>query len=204
MTGKPLLLAMLMVAGCASSTVDRDEPRRLLGRESDVRVDAQMFGNRINPGTIVTINYEIQNFRSEPIAFAEGPATADLDTSSRTITVRIGAEVPGIPPLPRLQVIGPGEKKSFTTGARMNFLIPDRGEQLSNYPQSLRIRVNILRSVEPFSMLVGPQEGPQDPNLAEEIFPAWVENIASVTTNSIPINWGRPIQTTTPPRRGRN
>lgn len=204
MTAKPLLLlVVLILAGCASGAVDPEESRRLLGRESDVRLDAQILGNRINPGTVVSINYEIQNFRSEPIAFAEQPGEADFDTASGTITVRLGAEVPGTSPLPRLQVIGPGEKKSFTAGARMNFLIADRGEELSNYPRALRIRINILRDIEPFAMLVGPQTGTQDAELAEKLFPVWVENIESVTTNSIPINWSRPVRTTTPPRRGR-
>ncbi len=204
MKAKAFLVFMLVAAGCATGSVDQDEPRRLLGRESDVRVDAQMFGRSVSPGGIVTINYEIHNFRTEPIAFAEGAATADLDSESGTITVRVGAEVPGTPRLPRLEVIGPGEKKSFSTGARMNFLIADRGEELSNYPRSLRVRVNFLRDIRPFSMLIGPPAGVQDPKLAGELFPVWVENIESVTTNSVPITWGRPQRTTTPPRRGRN
>lgn len=204
MSPRPLFLVLLIVAGCASTTVDPDESRRLLGRESDVRIDAQVFGNRINPGSVVSINYEIQNFRATPIAFAEVPASADFDPSRRTITVVLGAEIPGAPPLPRLEVIGPGEKKGFTTGARMNFLIADAGEELSNYPQTLRIRLNVLRNIEPFQMLLEPQASAQDPSLAAELFPLWVENILSVTSNTIPINWGRPMRSPIPPRRGGN
>lgn len=193
MTAIRLLLVALVLSGCASG-VDLDEPRRLLGREGDIRVDAQMFGERINPGSLVTLTYEIQNFRATPIAFSDVVAASDFDPESRTITVTLGAEVPGTPP-PRLEVIGAGEKKTFTAGARMNFLIADRGE-LSLYPQSLRVKVNFLSDIEPFGELIGPeQRGSANPGLSERLFEVWVENIESVTTNSVPISWGRSSRT---------
>lgn len=194
MTANRLLLVALILSGCASG-VDLDEPRRLLGREGDIRVDAQMFGERINPGSLVTITYEIQNFRPTPIAFADVVAASDYDPDSRTITVTLGAEVPGTPP-PRLEVIGAGEKKTFTAGARMNFLIAERGE-LSLYPQTLRVKVNFLSDIGPFTELIGGAGSPVDPALSAGLFEVWVENIESVMTNSIPIQWGRSMRTRT-------
>ena len=130
MTAKRLLLVALVLTGCASG-VDLDEPRRLLGREGDIRVDAQMFGEQINPGSLVTLTYEIQNFRATPIAFSDVVAASDFDPETRTITVTLGAEVPGTPP-PRLEVIGAGEKKTFTAGADRRVEWENTGEQIHN------------------------------------------------------------------------
>jgi hypothetical protein len=186
-----LLPAILVAASCASSNkVDMEEPRRLLGREENVRIDAQIIGDRVTPNSTLPITYEIQNLRDTPIAVADVVALSDYDPSTRTISVTLGAEVPGNEFVPRLILIGPGEKKSFSTGARTTFIIPRSGA-LPAYPQGLRIRVNYLRQVEPFQKLVGiPEKAINDPAMAAQIFPHWVENNESVTTNTIPIRWG--------------
>ena len=183
------LILTLLMAGCASTAVDMDEPKRLLGREEDVRIDAEISTDRISTSTSIGLTWEIQNFRSQAIAVADLVAQTNYDPESRMITVTLGSEVPGMGLVPRLIVINPGEKKSFTGGARPNFVLP-MATGGPAYPRELRLRLNYLRDVEPFRMLVGiPERAVADEKLADQLFSHWVENNDSVTTNAVPINW---------------
>ena len=65
-----LVLASLSLAGCASNTVNMSEPRRVVGTESSVRLDAQI-SDEVRPGAPVAIQYEITNDRPHAIAVAD-------------------------------------------------------------------------------------------------------------------------------------
>jgi hypothetical protein len=57
-------------------------------------------------------------------------------------------------------------------------------------PRYLQLKVNFLGNTAPFTKLIDiPEKALRDPNLANELFPQWVENNEAVTTNSIPIQW---------------
>jgi hypothetical protein len=63
---------LLLLIGCASAnTVDMAEPRRIVGTENSVRVDAQVSAEHVAPGAHIPITYEITNMRPTAIAVAE-------------------------------------------------------------------------------------------------------------------------------------
>ncbi|HEY5609633.1 MAG TPA: hypothetical protein VIL97_00385, partial [Thermoanaerobaculia bacterium] len=88
--------AVVLVASCSSSSqVDLNESKRFLGRENDVRVDAQLFSDQIDNTSFVRVVYEVGNFRSNAIALALANTETDYDPATRTITLNIGCEIPG-------------------------------------------------------------------------------------------------------------
>ncbi|HEY5609759.1 MAG TPA: hypothetical protein VIL97_01020 [Thermoanaerobaculia bacterium] len=211
-----LVLIAFMAFGCASSQphIDKGEPKRVLGREGDVRIDAQIFNARLTPNSAVEVRYEIENFRSHPIAVADLLPETTYDIESRTITVKLGSEVPGNEFLPRLLQVNSGEKKAFSAGARVNIRLPagDSSSPFVPFPRYLRVQLHFLGDVKPFEPLVDiPERAVHDPEMANSLFPAWIENLESVTTNTIPIEWsstgdfgsGSDATTRSPGRRGR-
>jgi len=188
--GSALLFLLTACATTLAPPVDMAEPRRVVGTENAVRVDAQVTGEEAHTGAQLPITYEITNQRSTAIAVADIVAETSYDTEARMFTVTIGSEVPGNEMLPRLVMIEPGEKKIFTTTARMRFIIPPRAsaDPRAAAPAALRLRVNFLGDVEPFRQLVGIKEiAVADAKLADELFPAWLEKNEVLYTNSIPM-----------------
>jgi hypothetical protein len=182
----------LILGGCASGTVNMAEPRRIVGTESAVRVDAQVSADQVAPGAQIPITYEITNQRETEIAIAEIVPETSYDAESRTFTVSIGSEVPGNMMLPRLVTIAPGEKKSFSTMARLIYVIPPRTVDPSqSAPAAFRLKVNVLGDTGPFRELIGIKEvAVTDAKLADELFPLWLERNEVVYTNAIPMRWG--------------
>lgn len=183
-----LILFSVVLASCATqkASVDLAEPKRVLGREQDVRIDAQIFADKVRANSIINVVYDVTNERSSAIAVADVIPEASYDEESRTVTINIGSEVPGNQMVPRLMPIASGEKKSFSVGARMP--IVSLGTRA--HPRYLRIRVNFLGDVKPFEALLNiPEKAVNDPELAASLFPQWVENAESVATSTIPITW---------------
>lgn len=202
---------LLLAAGCASSGVDMAEPRRVVGSESGVRVDAEIRADEIGAGGRIPITYEITNQRASTIAVADMVPETSYDAETDTITVTIGSEVPGEMLLPRLISIAPGEKKAFTTAASISPRArPASADPMRARPAaSLRLKVNFLGDVEPFRELLDIQEkAVADSKRADELFPLWVEKNEAVYTGTIPMRWRRqageaPAGTPMPPpRRG--
>lgn len=209
-------LLLLLLAGCASTgTVDMAEPRRIVGTENLVRVDAQVSAEHVAPGAQIPITYEITNQRETPIAVAELIPETSYDADTRMFTVSIGSEVPGNTLLPRLILIGPGEKKSFSAMARLLYVAPPRtvDPNAQNAPAGFRLKLNFLGDPEPFRELIGIKEvAVADSKRADELFPLWLERNEVVYTNAVPMRWtGRtrgmfgdgPDQRTPARRRGR-
>lgn len=209
----PMLL-LLSAAGCATvQPVNMSEPRRVVGTESAVRIDAEVVGDEMRAGVPLPITYEVTNHRNEQIAIADIVAETTYDAETNTLTVNIGSEVPGATLLPRLIAIAPGEKKTFATTARFGGLLPkptanpDRRQSMD-----LRIKVNFLGDTTGFDDLIAMSEkAVADAKRADEVFPVWLERNEAVYTNSIPMRWiGRTSDATTNPdpatpgrRRGR-
>lgn len=195
----PLAVAALLVLGaCSSTKIDMTEPRRVVGTESAVRVDAEVT-DEMRPGSPISITYAVTNHRPTAIAIADILPESSWDGETRTVTVSIGSEVPGEVMLPRLVRIGPGEQKSFTAAARIQRLIPAKSaDPRAQNTTLLRLKVNFLGDTGPFSELIDIHEkAVVDPKRADELFAKWLEKNEVVYTNAVPvkITTGRPAAT---------
>lgn len=203
----PSAAALFLLTACASShAIDLDAPRSVVGSESGVRIDAQILEDNIAPGSRVPITWEITNQRSTSIAVADLIPETSYESESNVFTVTIGSEVPGNEMLPRLVEIGPGQKKTFSGTASVRFITPPRQANPLE-PQAsptLRLRVNFLGNVEPFRQLVGlPENALADAQLADRLFPLWLEANEAIFTNAVPMRWGARRTDAPPPVEGR-
>lgn len=196
------VLMVLFAAACNSTAppapatkpgaINMKEPRRMVGTESNVRVDAEIYGEDMIQGASLSIKYEITNQRPTPILIADLVAMSNYDPDTRTVTIDVGSEVPGEELLPRLIAIPSGERRTFTTGAHINIRMPINSPWTPK-PRALQLRVNFLGDPAPFAMLVDiPERAIRDKKLADELFPKWVERTETVTTNALPMRWQGP------------
>ena len=139
-------IVLLHAAAAIADTIDMDDPRRTVGREGDVRIDAQLVQDTVSPGTPIGVAWQIQNFSKSPVAVADKVADATYDQDTRTITLSIGSEVPQDGKMPHVVTVAPGEKKVFRTGAT-----PMLGATATRSPQAgpryVQVKVSILRDL---------------------------------------------------------
>lgn len=172
-----------------TGSVDMKEPRRMVGTENDVRIDAEIYGDTLSQGVSIAFKYDITNQRSSPILIADLLTQTNYDPDTRTITIVIGSEIPGEEVLPRLLSIPSGARRSFSTGAHINIQTPLASPWIPK-PRALQIRVNFLGDPRPFLKLIDiPEKAVRDRQLAAELFPKWVEGNETVTTNELPMHW---------------
>ena len=128
------------------------------------------------------------------------------DPETHTVTISIGAEIPGEQFLPRLIPVRPGERKSFATAAHV-VIVANTASPWVPRPNALRLKVNFLGDPKPFEKLISiPEKAVHDPALAAQLFPKWVEGNESVFTNTLPMRWVMTGEEPTPaasPRRRR-
>jgi hypothetical protein len=179
---------LFIVTACASKPVRMDEPRRVVGTENKVRVDAEIVPDA--NGSAVAIRYEVTNGRTEAIAVADILPESSFDPESRMVTVSLGSEVPGEHLLPRLVTVPPGQKRTFTAGAQVASAIR-RDSPFSPQPAALRLKINFLGDTRPFEKLLDiQQKAVADSELADSLFPQWVELNEVVYTNAVPLRVG--------------
>jgi hypothetical protein len=189
-----LAVSAIFLASCAttvrsSKPVDQNEPRRVVGTENEVRVDAEIFGEILQRSVAIPVKYDVTNGRKAPIAIADIVPDTSYDNETQTVTVNIGSEVPGQMLLPRLIRIAPGEKKSFSTIARVNIMLPTE-TPMTRIPRALRLKINFLGDTAQFEQLIAiPERGVYDPKLADELFPKWLERNETIYTNALPMHW---------------
>lgn len=183
-------IVVVLAAACASAPVNMNEPRRLVGTEGDVRLDAEVIGEQLSPAARLPIKYDITNNRTTPIAVADLIPETTYDPDTQTITVALGAEVPGMELLPRLLLIAPGEKKSFSANAPVKVVMPGGSSPFVRFPNGMRLKLNFLSDPKPFAELINiPEHAVHNPKLAADLFPKWVEGNESVYTNTLPMRW---------------
>lgn len=180
-----------MLIGCASApTVDMKEPRRVVGTENDVRIDAEIYGDSVVSGGTIALRYAVTNSRNDTIAVADLIPETTYDSDTQTVTVNIGTEIPGEQFLPRLLLIKPGEKRSFATSTRLMLLNIHNPLDRMAVPRALRLKLNFLNETRPFTKLIEiPEKAVHDPKLAADLFPIWVDRNETVITGSLPIRW---------------
>ena len=202
-----IVIATILATACASvatkTPVDQKVARRVVGTDNDVRIDGEIYGDQLGMAVTIPVKYDITNRRPAPIAIADLIPETSYDAETQTVTVSIGSEVPGSQLLPRLISIAPGEKKTFSTVARVNLLMPS-GTPAMRFPSAMRLKVNFLGDIAQFEKLIAIKENAiNDPKLADELFPKWLEQNETVYTNALPMRWngGAAEETLTPNRR---
>ena len=185
-----LLVALFAIACASTKPVNMTEPRRVVGTENDVRIDAEVYTDILAANVTIPIKYDVTNNRQSAILIADLVPQAAYDAETQTVTVDIGAEIPGEQFLPRLVSIPSGGKKSFTTAAHVVIMHNPTATPFAPRPNALRIRVNFLGETKPFEKLIDiPERAVHDPALAQAIFPVWVEKNETVVTNALPMHW---------------
>ena len=183
-----LIAALSLTAAAQAASIDMNAPHRALGREDDVRVDAQIAEPNLSPGSPIGVVYQIQNFTSAPVAVADRVSDASYDADTRTITLAIGSEVPPDGNLPHLVVIPAGEKLVLRTAATPLINSAAFRSSLVQTPRYLRIKVAILRDLSPYAALIREQSRvPQ--RLSDELFERWFESNDTIFLNSVPVQY---------------
>lgn len=183
------LAATLFSVACATNSAPSIDPSnsfRVLGRENDVRIDAQLITRQIGRGSSVSLVYEVTNLSSQAIMFAPIEPTVAYHADSRTITVGLGAEIPAVEALPSMVSLAPGRSRSFTTGAALTFSVPQTLR--SAHPRFIQVRFSYLRDPSGIEGWIEPGELAAE--ASEGLFHTWVDHIAAIVTNALPIRWG--------------
>jgi hypothetical protein len=183
------LVLTLTASLAAAQTVDMKDPRRAVGLEDDVRVDAELMQETVSSGSPIGIKCVIENRTSAAIAVSQTVA-ASYDVSSRTITLSVGTEVPLRGTMPRMIIIASGEKKAFAGSALLQIASAGIGGPFSNDPRSVQIDVNVLRNVVPFRALIERSAGSTQPvAMTDALFDAWLESNDTIALNAVPVRY---------------
>jgi len=193
-SSKPFLAAVavtLMGAGIAAAAhVDFSDPRRALGREGDVRIDAELTQDALAPNSPIGVTYQIQNLSKGVIAVADKIADTDFDLQSLTVTLSIGSEIPPGTEMPHLITVNPGEKRVLTAAALLHVAIPNVRTRFTAVPRFVQVKVTLLKDVTAFAPLIEQQKsGVATVALPNNMFDRWVEASDSILLNPIPVYW---------------
>ena len=173
----------------AAAHVDFKDPRRALGREGDIRVDAELAQDAVSPNAPITVTYQIQNLTKAVVAVADKITDTDFDLDSLTVTLAIGAEIPPGTQMPHLVTISPGEKRVVTAGALLHVAVPNVRTRWTAVPRYVQVKVTVLRDVAPFATLIEQQTKGAAVALPNSMFDRWVEASDSIVLNAIPVYW---------------
>jgi hypothetical protein len=180
--------AVLTAAEARAAGVDFKDPRRALGREDDIRVDAQLAQDTVSSTSPISVTYQIQNLGASPIAIADRICDSSFDPDTQTITITIGAEIPEGAMMPHLVIIAPGKSHSFRTGAAVRLAVNTQ-KAWAPAPRYVQITVKVLRDLQPFASLIEEQSHQPVVPLPNELFDQWVSSVSSVPLNSLPVRW---------------
>lgn len=187
-------LAALVTAAANAATIDMSEARRALGREDDVRIDAQLLADTVSPGSPIGVTWQIQNFSDMPVAVASRVIDTSYDADSHTITVGIGSEVPDEGNMPVMIVVAPGEKRVFRAAATPA-VGPAAFRTGGGTPRFVRVKVSILRKLAAFMTLIQEQATSTAPQrLSDELFEQWFESTDTIFLNTLPVHWSARAQ----------
>lgn len=183
--------ATLVATAALAARVDFNDPRRALGREDNVRIDAELLQDTLSSNSPLSVTYQIENLTKAPIAIADKVSDVSYDRDTQTVTFSIGAEVPPGTTMPHLVVIQPGQKRTFSTGGTVHIATPHERTPWTVLPRQVQIKVNVMTDIGAFASLIEQQEHSAVAlPLPNEMFDKWVNAVDSVFLNAIPIRWG--------------
>ena len=197
-----LLASLLLTASAAAASIDMDDPRRALGREGDVRIDAQLMRDTVTAGAAVAITYQIHNLSTSAVAVAHKETDASYDEDNRTIVLTVGSEVPPDGNMPQMTLIAPGEKKVLTAGATPALRAAAMRTSFPIAPRFVQVKVAILRDVRPYLSLIEKQDGRAKQRLSDELFEQWFESNDTIYLNAVPVRFTSPAVSDIERRRG--
>jgi hypothetical protein len=168
-----LLLALLSAAVNAAA-LDWNDPRRAVGTNDGIRIDAQLTTDFVSPHFPIGIEYQIRNLSLHAVGIVDRRCEASFDGDSRTIVLSVGSEIPVGGEMPALVIIAPGETKTLRAGAAFSGPV---------VPRFVRIVVNVLRDLAAFLPLREHQR------LSDAQFDQWLETKDSIALNAIPVRY---------------
>jgi len=186
-----LFVVTLVLAAAAANAahVDMKDPRRALGREDDVRIDAQLYQDTLTANGPITVAYQVENLSDAPIAIADRVMAVEFNADEAMVTLSIGTEALTAKALPHLVVIAPGEKKTFKAGGTVHGVLNGHGP-FAVVPHAVQIRVSVLRDISSFRDAIATQ---QQPNavvaVTNEMFDRWIDGSDSIALNALPVKW---------------
>ena len=182
-----VLIAIVLIPPAFADSIDMNDPRRTVGREDDVRIDAQLIQDTVSPRSPIGVMFQIENSSTAPVAVADKVTDASYDADTRTITVSIGSEVPPAGKMPRISMVAPGEKKLFRAGAT-----PALGAAAARAtmapPRYVQIKVSILRNLAPFAQLIARQTRTEQ-TLPDDLFDRWLDSNDTILLNAVPVRF---------------
>jgi hypothetical protein len=183
-------VSLFQVAAARAARVDMNDPRRAVGREDDVRIDAELTQETVASGSPVAITYQVENLSNDPIAIAEKECDVSFDADDQAVVVSIGLDVPKNGVMPKLVVLAPNEKKTFTAGGVVRVTVRADGNPFVAVPRYVQIKVNILRGLNLFRQLIERQTRATAPvALNDAQFEQWLENNDTILLNEIPVGY---------------
>jgi len=167
-----------------------NDPRRALGREDNIRIDAELLQQSLSPSSAIGVTYQVENLTAGTIGVADKISDVTFDPDTATVTFEIGAEVPTGTTMPHVVTIAPGQKRVLTAGGILHVAVPRLRTPWSVVPRYVQIKVNVLRDVTPFAALLAQQaKSAVAPALSGDLFEKWVDVNDAVFLNSIPVRW---------------
>ena len=186
----PVVPAILIAAVASAAHVDMTDPRRALGREDNIRVDAELLQETLSPSSPLHVTYQVENLTNGTIGIADKVTDVTFDADTSTITLSIGAEVPTGATMPHVVTIPPGQKRVLNAGGVVHVAVPRQRSPWSAVPRYVQIKVNILRDIKPFETLLDQQaKSAAAPALPNDLFDKWIAASDTVFLNSIPVRW---------------
>jgi hypothetical protein len=183
-----VLTAASFAAVLEAAGIDMDNPHRATGREGDVRVDAQLSVNSVTPGSPIGVVFQIRNLSGSAVAVAERESDASYDQDTRTVTVAVGSEVPPDGNMPRMVLIRPGESRLLRASATPMLNAAAIRQSMGGAPRYVRIKVAIMRDVQPFQALIDRPARERQP-LPDHLFEKWFECNETILLNAIPVEF---------------
>ncbi len=197
-SSKPFSLFIALTSAISMAAlaahIDFNDPRRALGREDDVRVDAELGQETLSPASPISVTYQIQNLSKSTIAIADKVSDVSFDRDSQTVTISVGAEIPPRT-MPHLTMIEPGAKRVFIVGGLLHVAVPRTSISGVPVPRLVQVKVTVLKNLAPFAALLAQQaKSPAPQPFPNDMFNKWVDNSTSIFLNTLPVYWnqGRP------------